>query len=139
MAAYKSSYYDPAKAHEYYEAHKQLKSGKKRASTSSLNDQGKAVAAVVKDKITEERKKMFSGLSDIMKGQIKSMREKMKGLKGDERKAMKEKIKAQVTELRGKYEDIKSKMSDFYQEKYLQELDKIKGDKSLLKAYTKKK
>jgi hypothetical protein len=42
---------------------------------------------------------------------------------------MREKIKGQVSELRGKYKDIKSKMTDFYQEKYLQELDKIKGDK----------
>lgn len=52
---------------------------------------------------------------------------------------VREKIKAQSTELRSKYKDIKSKMSDFYQEKYLQELDKIKGDHSMLKAYTKKK
>lgn len=136
MAAYK---YDPVKAHEYYMAHRQLEGKRKRASTSSLNDQGKAVAQMVKDKIMEDRKKMFSGLTEIVKNQVKAMREKLKGLKGDERKAMREKIKAQSTELRSKYKDIKSKMTDFYQEKYMQELDKIKGDKSLLKAYTKKK
>lgn len=139
MPAYKSKYYDPVKAHEYYMAHRVLTGRKKRASTSSLNDQGKAVAEMVKDKIKEERKQMFSGLSTIVKNEIKKMREKLKGLKGDERKAMREKIKAQSTELRSKYKDIKSKMSDFYQEKYLQELDKIKGDHSMLKAYTKKK
>ena len=70
MAIYKSSYYDPAKAHEYYMAHRQLKGRKKRASTSSLNDKGKAAANIVKDGIKEERKKMFDGLNEIVKKQI---------------------------------------------------------------------
>lgn len=49
---YASPYYDPKKAHEYYEAHKQLKG---RTSTSSLTDTGKEAASYVKSQINEEK------------------------------------------------------------------------------------
>lgn len=50
---YASPYYDPVKAHEYYEEHKKLKG---RTSTSGLNDEGKAAAKYVKEQINAERK-----------------------------------------------------------------------------------
>lgn len=49
---YSSPYYDPQKAHEYYEEHKKLKG---RTSTAKLNEEGKKVASYVKNKINEER------------------------------------------------------------------------------------
>ena len=50
---YASPYYDPVKAHEYYEAHKHLKG---RRSTTKLSDEGKEVWAYTKNQITEEKK-----------------------------------------------------------------------------------
>jgi hypothetical protein len=48
---YASQYYDPVKAHEYYEQHKKLKGRK----TSSLNDEGKKVWEVTKGNIKAEK------------------------------------------------------------------------------------
>lgn len=50
---YASQYYDPQKAHEYYERTKKLK-GRQR-STSDLSEEGKKVWAVTKDSIKNEK------------------------------------------------------------------------------------
>lgn len=49
---YASKYYDPVKAHEYYEKNKKLKG---RESKPTLNEEGRAVAATVKENINKER------------------------------------------------------------------------------------
>ena len=53
LAHYASKYYDPVKAHEYYEKTKQLK-GRSR-STGKLSDEGKQVWEVTKSNITQEK------------------------------------------------------------------------------------
>ncbi len=63
--AYKSKYYDPAKAHEYYMKRRQLKGRTKRASTSDLSDAGKAAAQEVKEKLEAELK---AALKKLKKG-----------------------------------------------------------------------
>lgn len=50
---YASPYYDPVKAHEYYEAHKKLKG---RTSSAGLNDQGREAAALVRSQLQEKKK-----------------------------------------------------------------------------------
>lgn len=52
MPTYSSKYYDPQKAHEYYEQHKKLKG---RQSTASLNETGKNAASYVKQQVNKER------------------------------------------------------------------------------------
>lgn len=54
--AYKSKYYDPQKAHEYYMKHRQLKGRKKRASIADLSEEGKIAAKEVKERLQEELK-----------------------------------------------------------------------------------
>lgn len=68
---YASPYYDPVKAHEYYEAHKKLK-GRKR---SSLNDEGKAASDYVKERINEEYKEKVSAHKTQTDSNIKNTRE----------------------------------------------------------------
>lgn len=51
---YASEYYDPQKAHEYYEQHKKLK-GRTSRSTARLTDTGKAAASYVKEQIDTEK------------------------------------------------------------------------------------
>lgn len=51
---YASEYYDPVKAHEYYEKHKKLKG---RRSTSSLNEEGKYAAEYLKEQVNAKRDK----------------------------------------------------------------------------------
>ena len=54
---YASEYYDPVKAHEYYEKHKKLKGRTKKA---TLTDEGKEIASTVKANINEERDQALS-------------------------------------------------------------------------------
>lgn len=54
--AYKSKYYDPAKAHEYYMKHRQLKGRKKKTSIADLSEEGKIAAKEVKERLQEELK-----------------------------------------------------------------------------------
>ena len=53
---YASPYYDPVKAHEYYEEHKKLKG---RKSTAGLNDSGKEAAKYVKKQIDDEKNRLI--------------------------------------------------------------------------------
>lgn len=68
---YASPYYDPVKAHEYYEAHKKLKG---RTSTAGLNEEGRKVASYVKKQITSEKKSRLDSNSQSRKSQIESRR-----------------------------------------------------------------
>ena len=52
---YVSPYYDPVKAHEYYEEHKKLK-----GRTKNLNEEGKAAHDYVKKQLTEEKNKRIA-------------------------------------------------------------------------------
>ena len=54
--AYKSKYYDPAKAHEYYMKHRQLKGRKKTTTIANLNEEGKVAAKEVKERLQAELK-----------------------------------------------------------------------------------
>lgn len=56
---YASEYYDPKKAHEYYEQHKQLK-GNTKVSTVGLSAEGERVASYVRNQINEKRSKKLS-------------------------------------------------------------------------------
>ena len=63
--AYKSKYYDPVKAHEYYEKHKQLKGRTKKTSIADLSDAGKVAAKEVKEQLQAELK---AALKKVKKG-----------------------------------------------------------------------
>lgn len=63
--AYKSKYYDPVKAHEYYMKHRQLKGRKKRTSTADLSEAGKIAAKEVKEQLQAELK---AALKKVKKG-----------------------------------------------------------------------
>ena len=54
--AYKSKYYNPEKAHEYYMKHRQLKGRKKKTSIADLSDAGKIAAKEVKEQLQAELK-----------------------------------------------------------------------------------
>lgn len=133
---YASPYYDPEKAHEYYEQHKQLK-GKK--STAKLNDKGKETAKYVKEKLKEEKKAVLDQLKEQMKGKIDALRAKYKAMPKEQRKAMKEQIFAEIKALRAENKEARAKIKEEYDNKYIAELDKIKADKSMQKSSKKKK
>lgn len=63
--AYKSKYYDPVKAHEYYMKHRKLKGRKKKTSTADLSEAGKIAAKEVKEQLQAELK---AALKKVKKG-----------------------------------------------------------------------
>ena len=150
---YSSQYYDPAKAHEYYEKNKQLKG---RKSTARLNDAGKAAAKYVKEQITTEKKGVVETEKVSVKNQIESektqmrskidsLRAKLKGMSTSEKQTNSEGIKAQIARLREDNKAIREKLQtafngkreaikDEYDEKYIQELDKIRNTSSFVKS-----
>lgn len=128
--AYASKYYDPAKRHEYYMKHRKLKGRSKRTSTAGLNEDGKIAAKEVKEAIKAEQKEYLEKQKAVMEGQIKSLRERMKNASREE----KEKIKEQIKGLRDLYKNHKAKVKEYFEEKYAQEMDKIKADSGFKKS-----
>lgn len=150
---YASDYYDPVKAHEYYERTKELKG---RKSTAKLNDDGKAAAKYVKEQLTAEKKGKVENKQESMKSQIEShktqmkskiasLRAKLKSMSKSEKAANREKIKAEITSLRednkvmrenlrAEFKQTKSNLKTEYDEKYISELDKIRNTSSFQKV-----
>lgn len=136
--AYSSKYYDPVKRHEYYMKHRKLKGRQSRSSTASLNEEGKIAAKEVKSGIMEERKKAYETIKSEMNKKIDDLRQRLRGMPKFKRDKMKAKIQAEIKALREEAKEKKAKLKEEYQEKYLQELDKIKQDGSFQKYKGKK-
>ena len=127
---YASPYYDPVKAHEYYEEHKKLKG---RTSTAGLNEEGRKVASYVKSQITAEKKQRLEANSESRKSQISSKREErkqaveahkaemnskidalrtmLKGMSKEDRKANRERVQGLIAELRSENKAKRDELS----------------------------
>lgn len=154
---YASDYYDPVKAHEYYERTKELKG---RKSTAKLNDDGKAAAKYVKEQLTAEKKGKVENEQESMKSQIESyktqmkakiefLRAKLKSMSKSEKATNKESIKAEIAglrednkamreSLRSAFKQTKVDLKTEYDEKYISELDKIRNTSSFQKVSKRK-
>lgn len=172
---YASPYYDPAKAHEYYERTKQLKS---RTSVAGLNDEGKAAAKYVREQLTNERKSRITGHKEqtksqidskkaitkaqieshkhLMQTKIDSLRARLKNMSKTQKAERKEEIYAEIASLREEnkaireslnaqfradrtalnqeHKDVKTALNNEYDEKYAQELEKIKNTSEFQKT-----
>lgn len=158
---YASPYYDPVKAHEYYERTKKFKG---RKSTAELNDAGKAAAKYVKEKITAEKKakiqesknltdaarkkkqaeksSTLKSSSEKLKADVKKLREaysaatKGKKLSKEERAKIKEKVDAKVASLRAKNKADREKLAVEYKaySSKLSELHKSNREKYTAEA-----
>lgn len=122
--AYASKYYDPVKAHEYYEKHKKLKG---RTSTKGLSEQGKQAAKYVKEQIREQKKAFNEKLKEQLKAKIAEIKERMKDAPKEERA---EAIKA----LREWAKQTRQAGKEFYDKEYERELDNIKKDGKFLQG-----
>jgi len=157
LTHYSSQYYDPVKAHEYYERTKQLRG---RTSTARLNDAGKEAASYVKDRLTGERKNKVDNKRETTNAQINSekermqskidlLREKLKNMESGDKEKNKDAIKSEILGLRESnkmlreklktvFKTTKTSLKNEYDEKYVNELDKIKSNSSFLKTRKRK-
>lgn len=136
---YASEYYDPAKAHEYYLKHRQLKGNSSRKSTKGLNEAGKIAAKEVKERIMEERKAALKQVTEATKAKIQSMRAQLKGMSKLQKQFAKGELQQQIEQIRADAKQQKTEVKAKYEEKYLAELDKIKADQSMRKGKKSKK
>lgn len=136
--AYASKYYDPVKRHEYYMKHRKLKDKSERASTASLNEEGKIAAKEVKEGIMAERKEAYEAIKNEVNKKIEALRNRLNKLPPFQRKKQRAKLQAEIKAIRAEAKERKAKLKEEYQEKYLQELDKMKQDSSFGK-YSKKR
>lgn len=153
MAQYTSKYYDPVKAHQYYEEHKKLKG--RKTSTSKLNDTGKNTASYVKEQINKEKKEsieseskrysnsIFETASEA-KAKISQLQKKFKKLSTAQKKILGPKIKNELQKL--KEENARkrliletqhskniSNINDKYSKIYDEEVNKMNADSSMRK------
>ena len=124
---YSSQYYDPQKAHEYYEKHKQLKGRNTRTSTAGLNEAGKIASKQVREAIKEERKAYNEKIKEEMKGKIEQLRNMLKGMSKEERKRRREEIMGKIKGLREENKAKREEAKAMFAEKFAQEMDKIKS------------
>ena len=142
--AYSSEYYDPQKAHEYYEAHKELKGyanrygGSRKTSTAGLNEKGREVAAVVKDRIMAnkqykadklredsntmkaksrgEREAIVKELKSELSSEISRLKSQLENMNPAQRKHAKIKIGVQVENLRKEADELRQALSEHYKQ-----------------------
>lgn len=159
LSHYASPYYDPVKAHEYYEKTKVLTGTSK--STSSLNDEGKAAAKYVKEQLTtektgkvetetESKKKEIESDKNQLASKIESLKMQMqsmdqKKLNKFEQAANKANFNKMIDSLRAESEKVRTKLqeefsekktslNDEYDKKYDDELEKIRSTESFQKT-----
>lgn len=128
---YASEYYDPQKAHEYYEKNKKLKG---RRSTKGFNESQKAMYSYVKNDLKQREKNDKSAASEVTKQKksdisekakakrqafteeckrkVAALRDKMKNMSKSEKAIAKERINAQIAAIREQFADKKANVSE---------------------------
>lgn len=146
LAHYASKYYDPVKAHEYYEEHKQLK-GKQRV---TLTEEGRAIAKNVKENMNAEKKNKIQSSNEKtkaivdsnakhLKNKVASLNKFLQQLSKPEREAQKERIHNMISSLRARNQEARKNLmekkkntneaiSADYKSRYETELEKIKQE-----------
>ena len=104
---YASPYYDPVKAHEYYEAHKKLKG---RTSLSGLNEKGREAARYVKNELTNERKQKVSAHKEQTNSRIEQKRSETKSARERFKTQMQSKIDRLKRSLEGLSREAKAEL-----------------------------
>lgn len=118
---YTSKYYDPVKAHEYYEEYTKKhklkgreKNGETEYSTSMLNDEGKMAYKQIKEKINAEKKSRTEQISASAKAETEASKNNMQSQLSAKKNEMTEQIKQysdktaqEITGLREKIDKYK--------------------------------
>ena len=156
LAHHASKYYDPVKAHEYYEAHKKLK-GRNRV---TLTEEGRAIAKNVKENLNKEKssviqrsnehtKSIIDSNAKHLRNKVSSLNKFLKQLSKEEREAQKERIHDMINSLKRRNEESRERLLDKkktandstredYKRKYDTELEKIKREHGKVSSKTSK-
>ena len=130
---YASPYYDPVKAHEYYERTKHLR---ERKSTSKLNDSGKNAASYVKQQLDAEKKSKIEedksrtdsevesakertntaieGHKNLTQSKIDGLRSQLKNMSKEQKEQQREQIQSQIASIREDNSNMRKLLRDEY-------------------------
>lgn len=127
IAHYASPYYDPVKAHEYYEEHKKLKG---RTSTQGLNEEGRIAAQYVRKSLNEERDQKLQDRSDVHKSDLENEKNAYQQNTASERDSMKrysEQASRQIANMRTRLSHMPPQMKKQAQKEYSKKIDQIRS------------
>ena len=124
---YASPYYDPVKAHEYYEQHKKLKG--KRPSTAGLNDRGKEAARYVKERIQEERKAKVEKSKEERDSNVEARKE----AKNAEVESHKSEMNARITSLRDRLKTMSKEDKAQHREEIQNEINELRNNNRMVR------
>lgn len=136
LVHYASPYYDPQKAHEYYEEHKKLKG----RSTSGLNEKGQAAATYVKSQLENKRQQTVASSKANMTSQIEA-RQKQKDTEITSRKEAltrdiedhKSKMDSSISVLQTRLKRMSPTMKKANGDKIREEIAKLRADNAAKK------
>lgn len=120
LSHYASPYYDPVKAHEYYERTKKLKG---RKSTSGLNESGKKAASYVKQQLDAERKQKVETHKNDTNKSVTSNSEKTK----EDIKAHNATMKKSIASLRAKLKNMSAMDKAMYRDQIESKIDNLRA------------
>lgn len=116
-----SQYYDPQKAHEYYEKHKKLKGNTR--STKGFDQGQKESWAMAKEQlaekhkannkaITEQTKQKKEQLTKQTKAKIDALKERMKGMSKAEKEDLLNNVQGIIDQLKGNLATAKESLAE---------------------------
>lgn len=148
---YASPYYDPVKAHEYYERTKELTG---RKSTSGLNEEGRKAAKYVKSQLDEEKKTKISESKEALQSKINNFKKVIRDLNlqktdtkhkitsASQRRQIASQIyniRKQIATLKNSVKNEQKNIKNTYENKYVSELDSIRSEGSFKQVKKSKK
>lgn len=119
--AYANKYYDPVKAHEYYEKHKQLKG--RKTSTKGMTSTQKEMAAYVKDKLNAEKKQKIQAVTS----DSKSQKEKVTAQAQKQRAEFSEQCSEKIAALRKSLKNMSKSQKAIARKVIQKQIEKIKN------------
>lgn len=131
---YASEYYDPDKAHEYYIKHRKLKG---QHSSANLNEDGKAAAKYVKERLNTEQKQK----GEALKGELKSSLESLNGYKKAVMHMHNQRMVNAIAKLQLELENMSKEDKALHKARILRQIDALRKDnekvRKRLEAYVK--
>jgi len=119
---YASPYYDPVKAHEYYEEHKHLKG---RTSSAGLNDQGREASQFVKKQLQARKKARIEQAKTKRDTTIKESSSTTKTANELEKEKTKQEIDSFAAQMQSQIEAIRSSMSSLSKDEKARVAEKV--------------
>ena len=155
---YASQYYDPQKAHQYYEEHKQLKGYANRyggvggrGGTTGLNEKGREIAKITKYNINKERQlkdeqvknslnqkkenakqeriKAVNQAKENIKSSAAKMLTQLQSMNEAQRKHAAIKIRGDIKKLRAEADQLREQLSEHYRQVSLELSEAAKAER----------